>query len=154
MENLNQNFQQSETKKDQNKGFITFGSPKKEEPSPEFIKLNSSISEMGRKLRVLEERYSNLRRKIQVTERNMLSIQRNIINEIKATDAQVLELQKMINGLDDKMKQIMSELNNFSPSNELKIISRYLDFWQPVGFITRREAEKLVRDIIEENRKI
>ena len=146
----------SEPKKEnkENKGFISFGAPKKEEVPPEIIKLNSLISELSRRLRVLEERYSNLRRKVQVTERNMLSIQRKIIHEVKATDSQILELKKNTTNLDNKIKQIRSELTNFSSAEDLKVISRYLDFWQPVGFITKSEAEKLVRDIIEENRKI
>jgi predicted nucleic acid-binding Zn-ribbon protein len=151
---MENNTQEKTQNKQENKGFITFGSSKKDEPSPEIIKLNSSISELSRRIRVLEERYSNIRKKIQVTEHNMLSIQRNLIREIKATDSQVLDLQKNILNLDEKMKQISRELVNFSPAEELKIISRYLDFWEPVGFITKREAEKLVRDIIEENRKI
>jgi predicted phage-related endonuclease len=152
MEELTQNLQTNETKK--NKGFISFKNQKKEEPSAEFTKLNNYMSELSRRTRVLEERYSNIRRKIQVTESNMLSIQKNTIHEIKATDSQVLELQRTITQLDDKIKQINNELKNFSSSNELKIISRYLDFWQPIGFITKKEAEKLVREIIEENRKI
>ena len=150
----NPNNPNSPDPKKENKGFITFGSPKKVEPSPEEVKLNSLISEVNRRLRVLEERYSNLRRKVQVAERNMLSIQRKIIHEVKATDSQLIDLQKNANNLDNKIKQIRSELTNFSSAEDLKIISRYLDFWQPVGFITKTEAEKLVRDIIEENRKI
>ena len=139
---------------EKNKGFITFGGSKKEPPSPEIIKLSSSLSDISRRLRVLEERYSNIRRKIQVTERNMLSIQRNLIHEIKATDSQVLDLQKIASNLDEKINQINSELINFSRSEDLKIISRYLDFWEPVNFITKTEAEKLIKEIIEENRKI
>jgi seryl-tRNA synthetase len=149
---MDQNNPQEKLK--ENKGFITFGSSKKEEPSPEFIKLNVSLSDLSRRLRVLEERYSNVRRKIQVTEKNMLLIQKNLIREIKATDTQVTEIQKISGNLSDKIKQISSELSNFSRSEDVKIISRYLDFWEPIGFITKTEAEKLVRDIIEENRKI
>lgn len=146
--------QNNPPKKKEKKGFIKIGSTKKEETPPEVIKLNTLISDLNRRLRVLEERHSTIRKKMQVTEQNMLLIQRKLVNEIKTTDSEVLQLEKSASNIQDKIKQIQNELSNFSPSEDLKIISRYLDFWQPVGFITKREAEKLVRDIIEENRKI
>lgn len=129
---------------------ITFGNSKKQGPPPEVIKLNSRIGEIGRKIRILEDRYSNVRRKTQVTDRNMLSIQKNTNREIKAMDEQVLDLQKEISDLDEKLRQILREIGNFAKSEDIKVLARYLDFWQPVGFVTKKDVEQVVRRILEE----
>ena len=52
------------------------------------------------------------------------------------------------------VKQIIREIKNFANVDEVKVLKRYLDFWQPINYITKEEAEKLVKEAIEENRKI
>ncbi|MGM5484300.1 MAG: hypothetical protein ACQEP1_00305 [Nanobdellota archaeon] len=134
---------------------ITFGAPKKPKgPSPEVKKLTSEVGEVGRKVRILEERYSNIRRKSQLTEHNMLTIQKNLNKEVKQVNNEIKEVQKTAKELKEKMDQILREINNFASSDEVKALDAYVNFWNPVEFMTRKEAEKLVRDIIEENRKI
>lgn len=145
---------QGQAAKPHHQSMISFGSPKKHEPSPEIVHMTSQVGELGRRIRILEDRYSNLRRKTQITDQNMLIIQKKINREIKTIDNQLIEVQKEISQLDEKMKQILREIQNFAKSDDIKVLKRYLDFWQPVGFITKSEAENLVRDIIEENRKI
>lgn len=145
---------QGQAAKPHHQSMISFGSPKKHEPSPEIIHMTSQVGELGRRIRILEDRYSNLRRKTQITDQNMLTIQKKINREIKTIDNQLIEVQKGVSQLDEKMKQILREIQNFAKSDDVKVLKRYLDFWQPVGFITKSEAENLVRDIIEENRKI
>jgi predicted RNase H-like nuclease (RuvC/YqgF family) len=129
---------------------ITFGAPKKQGPPPEVIKLNLKVGEIGRKIRILEDRYSNVRRKTQVTDRNMLNIQKNINREIKTMDEQVLDLQKEISELDEKLRQILREIGNFAKSEDIKVLKRYLDFWEPVGFVTKSDVEQVVRRLLEE----
>jgi len=134
------------------KGVITFGSQKPKGPSLEITNLTSQVGELGRRLRIIEDRYSNVRRKTQVTDQNMLNIQKNLNREVKAVDDQIIELQKSVSQLNDKMKQILREIQNFAKNEDVRTLKRYLDFWQPLNFITKIEAEKLVNDII--NRKI
>lgn len=152
--NLSQDNNQNNQQGKKHEPLITFGSQKPKGPPQEIINLTSQLGELGRKIRILEDRYSNVRRKTQVTDQNMLQIQKNLNHEIKVIDDQILELQKLINKLDEKLKQILRELKNFADLDELKVLRRYVDFWKPVGFVTKSEAERLVRDIIEENRKI
>lgn len=130
------------------------GGSKKKGPSPEVKKLTTEVGEVGRKVRILEERYSNIRRKAQMTEHNMLNIQKNLNKEMKNLDKQVGDLHKKILDVEKKMDQMLREINNFAKSEDLKILEKYVEFWEPLNFITREQAEKLIRDIIEENRKI
>ena len=137
--------QTQENKGQQHQGLFQ---QKPQGPSPEILELNSQISEVSRRIRILEDRYSNLRRKAQVTDQNMLTIEKNIKREIKTVDSQLNTMQKSINELDEKMKQILREVNNFASSEEIKILKRYLEFWQPVNFVTKKEAEMMVENKI------
>lgn len=132
---------------------ITIGAPKHQGPSPEVLHLNSQISEISRRIRILEERYSNLRRKTQVTDQNMLSIQKTLTREIKTIDDQLNDLQKSINELKEKMAQILRETKNFALGEDISILKRYLDFWQPLNFLTKDEAEQLIEDMINKKNK-
>ena len=56
--------------------------PKKEKPlDPRVIFLLNEVSNISAKLRLLEERYANLRKKTQVTDQNMLESNRKITIE-------------------------------------------------------------------------
>ena len=52
------------------------------------------LTSVSRRLRVLEERYSNLDRRIQMSEQNMLNNHRSLNTELKTTASDVSDLKK------------------------------------------------------------
>ena len=52
------------------------------------------VRDLGRRLRTLEERYSNLQTKTQITEQNILSRHKRVTVELKTMNMDINELKK------------------------------------------------------------
>mgnify|MGYP001575446560 FL=1 len=99
-----------------------------------------------RSIRLLEERYSQVRKKSQFTEENMLNDTKEIFNDINVLNETIAELKKSIAEIGDKLFKLGEEVSQGVSKAELNVISKYLDFWQPLDFVTRQEVEKMLRE--------
>lgn len=123
-----------------------FFAKKKGETGPDVSDLLEQINSLGRRLRLLESRYTDLNRKVQVTETNMLNVRKRFITETKTINSDVIEVKKEIEGVKTKMDRVVSELKNFASRDEIDTLKKYIDFWEPVNFVTRNEVEKIIEE--------
>jgi hypothetical protein len=107
------------------------------------------MNNISRRLMVLEERYTNLRKKTQLTDQNMLNNHKNLMTEMHAAHEQVDELRKHLDDITDKLKIIVRELKECAKHNEVEVLQKYINLWEPMNFITRDAATKLVKDDVE-----
>jgi predicted RNase H-like nuclease (RuvC/YqgF family) len=111
--------------------------------------LAGELNNVSRRLMVLEERYTNLRKKTQVTDQNMLTNNKKVMTEIQTTNSEIDELKKQLADIIDKMKIIVRELKDCAKKQEVDVLNKYINIWQPINFITRDSALKLIRDEVE-----
>ena len=110
--------------------------------------LMEQINTVSRRLRVLEERYSNLDKRLQVSDQNMLSSHRSINTELKATVAEVNELKKELSSIRETLKLVIQELKGCSKKEDVKVLEKYINLWEPVKFVTRNQVEDIVREML------
>ena len=146
---VREQLQQPEPEK---KGFALFGK-KKEEAGPSVSEVLEQINGVARRLRILESRHTDLNRKAQVTEKNMLNERKRFTRELRANDSDILESKKMLNELKSKVDTIIADLKNFAAKDDIEALRKYIDMWEPVNFITRDEVEKIVKEAVEEKIK-
>ena len=79
----------------------------------------------------------------------MAKLEKEVTNDIKMISEDLVEVKREMKDIKDKLILIKAELGNLASKNELKIMERYIDMWQPMNFITRNELNKL----LEEKRK-
>lgn len=121
----------------------------KEEPSvAPMADLTEEIRNISRRLKVSEERYTNLRTKVELTEQNMLSRDKQISTEIKTTNADVHELKKELAEIKERMLMLIKELQTCAKREEVKVLEKYINLWEPVNFVTRNEVEDIIKDIL------
>jgi hypothetical protein len=120
------------------------------EPTGTIADLSSQLINVSRRLRILEERYLNLRKKTQVSDQNMLSVQKNVSKELRATHDEMLEFRRDFMDLKDKVKLIVRELKTSAKSDELEIIKKYVNLWEPINFVTRGEVDTIVERAVKE----
>jgi len=126
------------------KGFFS-SSPK--EPHFDASIISNELANLSRRFRTLEERTSNLIRKSQITEQNMLMNSKKVATEIKTINADISELRKIIAEMKDNMRQIVEEVKRCAKKEEIKILQKYVDMWEPINFVTRSEVERIIKDI-------
>lgn len=123
---------------------------KHEKTGPDVSGLVSELNSIGTRLRIIEERYTNLRRKSQVTEQNMLTAHKNINIEIKTINTEINEIRRENTLMQNKIKQIVTELNTFAKKNDVKTLERYINLWEPIKYVTEAAVEKIARRVVED----
>lgn len=118
-------------------------------PATDSYDMKEDLSSVNRRVKVLEERYTNLRSRSQVTEQNMLHKNKTFFTEIKTINLELTEIKKEINELKDKILSIIKELESFAKKENVDILRKYIDLWNPVNFVTKKDVEAIVKEIID-----
>ncbi len=110
-------------------------------------------TESIRGLRTLEERYNTLVRRIQVLEQNILGSNKKASAEVKTLNSEIAEIKKELEAINGKIELIAKELQTLAKKDEVDVLKKYLNLWEPVNFVTQNEVEKLVRNIMDEKKE-
>ena len=94
-----------------------------------------------------------MRSKVQLIEQNMLSKNRNFYTEIKTLNLEFTDTKKEIEDIRDKMSVLLKEMEGFSRKEDVDVLRKYIDFWNPITFVTKNEIEEVVRDILVKLKK-
>jgi hypothetical protein len=113
------------------------------------VQISNELNNVSRRVRVMEERYINLRRKTQVTDQNMLLNNKKLANETRMVSDDIKEAKRELADIQTKMKLIVKELRECSKKEEVTVLQKYIDMWEPINFVTRHEVEMIIRDMLE-----
>lgn len=108
------------------------------------------FSVISRKIRINEERAMNLRKKTQMIEHNILSNHKKTLTEMRYINEEIAELKKEIINVKSKLSVFAHELSESAKKDEVAVLERYINIWEPVNFVTRKEVERVINDILEE----
>ncbi len=120
-----------------------------EESSPYGL---DQLNELGRRLRTLEGRYTDLQTKTQVMEQNMIGSHKRLINEIKTTNLDVREVKKELQEIKERFLSVIQELKSCAKKEEVRILQKYINMWEPLNFVTRSEVEEIIGEILVKNK--
>ena len=84
--------------------------------------------------------------RIKLAEESLLTFEKDIKAELRAITKQAVELRKHISEMNAKIDAIMGEVGNMVQKPEFATAERYLDLWQPMEFVTREEAKRLIAE--------
>ncbi len=121
--------------------------PKKQQIDPAMVEhVAKSVNAVGANLRILEERYALMRNRNQVAEEGMVELQRSLNKDFKNLSDEITDLKHSLKEIVDSLRLIDAEMKNLVKKEELKVLDRYLDFWQPMNFVTRDELDRIALD--------
>ena len=111
--------------------------------------LSDDIANLGRRLRILEEGLTNVRKITQVTEQNMLEKNKAFSTDIRTLTSDINEIKSEINEIKERIVEIVKELEESAKRGDVKVLEKYINFWNPVNFVTQNEVEALVKEILK-----
>ncbi len=129
------------------------GAPQKEETKKEELKKEAQqpvsdfelrLSGITRAMKLLEERYDSIRQQIRFIDQNLLDTKKKLEAEIKATDSELGELNIELKSLKENAANFSKELKMAAKSQDLAAVSKYVEMWEPVEFLTRKQAELMI----------
>ena len=121
---------------------------------PDMSVFTEDIGNLGRRLRILEESITNIRRALQVTEQNMLGKNKIFATEIRTLTSDIGDIKKEISEIRERIVDMLNELKEAAKREDIKVLEKYINFWNPVNFVTQNEVEALVKEIIKKNKDI
>ncbi len=130
--------------------FSSHSSDKKKAPDPEFLMVKEESNVVARRIRVLEEQFTNLRRKTQVIDQNMISESKKSSTDIKMINSEINDIKRMLNDLETKMLLLIKELKLCAKKEDVNYLQKYVTMWEPIKFVTKKEVEMIVKDAVEE----
>jgi hypothetical protein len=124
---------------------------KKQPADPEMLdKLSKNVNSIGANLRIMEERYSLMRSKSQLSEQNMIDLEKGMNKDMKSLGDELTDLKHEINDLMDKLRLISDELKNLVNKDDFKVVEKYVDMWQPMNFVTKNELTRMIDEKLKE----
>lgn len=121
-------------------------------PQPDFGALKEDIINLGRRLRLLEEGFTNIRRSLQVTEQNMLGKNKVFATDIRTLTSDIGDIKKEIAEIKEKILDVVKELQETAKRDDVKVLQKYIDYWNPVKFVTQNEVEAIVKEILKKEK--
>ena len=119
---------------------------------PDISGVTSEINSLSRRLRLLEESSANLRRFFQVTEENTIAKNKHYSAEIKTLASDIIEIRKELQELKDKLVMVIRELSVVARKDEVKVLEKYINLWNPVKFVTQNEVEQIINEVLDKRK--
>ena len=129
-------------------GILKFGHAQEQEVS-NVSDVTNDINTLSRRLRLLEEGFTNLRRFFQLTEENIITKNKHYSTEIKTITSDISEIRKEIQEIKDKLLLFIRELQTVARKEEVKVLEKYINLWSPIKFVTQNEVEQIINEILE-----
>jgi len=106
------------------------------------------LSDLGTRMRDLEERTSSIKERLFLINANMIDSKEEIEQRVLAIEKQNSILTADIRKINSTIQNLLSETNNFVRKDEIILIERMLKDFQPLDFIRKKDLEEF-----QENKK-
>jgi len=108
------------------------------------VNINYELSSLTTRLRILEEKQNNLRRKVQFIEQNLIDLRKKMLAESKTIISDIKEIKRSIEELKRIVSKVIDDLSKFARVEDVKVLQKYVNFFQPLNFVTHKELEKIL----------
>ena len=102
------------------------------------------LSQMNRKIRLIEERIDNLKGHLELIENNMLEMNKSISAELDAFNKTARELRREMQENIERFDQITESINQLASKDSVKVIEKYIDLLNPLTLVTRDEVDEII----------
>ncbi len=122
------------------------GPPAAPEKLPEITPAVEQINLLSARLRISEERYSEIRKKLLLMEQNMLNNHKRAMDEIKSLQGDFGETKRTIQEVEDRIITIIKELRLTARKEDIDVMKRYIELWNPTTFVRQEQVERIVEE--------
>ena len=125
-------------------GFFTKKSAPAPMPTGSNKELTDTVMNLARRLRMLESRNDNMRKKVQFIEQNMLENQKKLTMELKAQQLEMLEVKGGFLEMQSRVRMLVKEIQMRAAKEDVDVLKKYLSFWEPIKFVTVDQVDQII----------
>lgn len=126
-----------------------FGSKKPVMPAPATAP-NEEMATLARRLRLLEERYGRVENNLRTIEDHLNDLTRDFSRMLNSIKSKVDLSNSRLDEMQDRMLVFIKELQLLSKKEDVDVIKKYINYWNPVKFVQATQVEKIVKDVLHE----
>ncbi len=105
--------------------------------------------------KALESKINGLRREFDLVKNNTTRAGQDTKQNIQNINTELTDLQHKVSKMEGKLDLIIAELKRTAGSEELDVLKKYIEFWNPMEFVTQRDIDRIVeqkmKDIIHKS---
>ena len=103
-------------------GLFNFGSHPPSAQNHQMGAMEGDMNTLSRRLRLLEEGFTNLRKFLQITEENIMAKNKHFSAEIKTMSSDIIEIRKELQDIRDKILLVIREMQTVARKEEVKVL--------------------------------
>lgn len=103
------------------------------------------ISDAISRLRLLERRQETIREKMTIINQNMVGEYKKLLFEVRSLVTDIHEIKINLASLQDNIKIILKEAESFAKKDQVKVLEKYINLWNPLNFVTEEEVKNLLK---------
>lgn len=112
-------------------------------------RVEEDMNRLVARLKISEERYNELRRKMMLVEQNMINNHKKVISDVKVINSEMSDLNSKITDIQDKILLVIKEIKLTAKKEDVDVMKKYVELWNPMRFVTKDQIEHIVRDIMD-----
>ncbi|MFH1210004.1 MAG: hypothetical protein V1663_04415 [archaeon] len=98
------------------------------------------------RVRILESKYNTMRERLLLINQNMIDEYKKVSEELKEVNQDMKDLKKELFEVREALNKIVYELQFFARKDNLKVLEKYINMWNPLHFVTEEEVLKLIKE--------
>jgi len=123
------------------------------EKKPELVaKPDPQYQKVFTLLKALEQKVNNLNREVELIKGEYIRKLSEMKKDMRNVDDQMIDTKATVSKLDQKMGLVIQELKSFADKREMDVLRKYLEYVNPMQFVTQDQFDKL-REEIKDGRK-
>ncbi len=92
----------------------------------------------------LESKVNNLTRETDVLKNDSIRKTNELRKDLKAVNDDLLELRREVEKVQEKMDLIIRELQKTAGREEVLVLKKYLELWNPLSFVTQKDLDRAI----------
>ncbi len=96
----------------------------------------------------LESKVNNLTREFDLLKNELIKKNSQMLKDLKTTSDDLVEAKHQQEKMQQKMDLIIKELQQTAGKEELAVLKKYMEYWNPLNFVTQSDLNKAVESKI------
>lgn len=109
------------------------------------VNLSYLLSDLNARVRVLESKYSLFGERLLVVNQNMVGEFKKTLADLRSLQSDISEVKREVSYLKEVFSDFSKELDGFARKDNVKILEKYINLWNPMNFVTEKEVVELIR---------
>ncbi len=115
------------------------------EEEEQYAQADYMISDINARIRILESKNSLFNERLLIVNQNMIKEYKKTVQDLRDLQKEIKDLKQEMFKMKGALRHMTTELNFFARKEDLKVLEKYINMWDPLNIVTRKEVEDLIK---------